>query len=577
MHRLPWVALVAAVLGAAPARAQTPIPEGPDAGSLPVFLGKAAKAMPVRTPAPPRHPFMAPNGSSNLHEDAYQTDASPRTGPLGRDMQRLSTFYARECGSVTFDSRGRLVTVCVGLDRPVLKLLDPRTLAELASMDLPPRQPGAGDPFTSFGGGGYFYLDDRDRAVIPTNERHIVIVAVQNDAFVQQADIDVSAVVPAGESIISALPDWSGAIWFVSSGGVAGRVDPSTRAVTSVNLHEPIGNSFAVDDTGGVYIVSDAAMYRFDTGADGTPAVSWRETYVNTGERKPGQTERGSGTTPTLMGDDLVAITDNADPMDIVVMRRARTVTGSRTLCTVPVFDKGASDTDNSLIATERAMVVENNYGYSGPAATEQGKTTTGGLERLDVDRGSAKCRVVWRSPERAPSVVAKLSLGNGLVYTYTKDPQPNNADAWYLTALDFRTGRTAFKRLGGEGLGYNNNYAPIMIGPDGTAYVGVLGGLVALRDATPPPQNRPPATEGPAPAPRIVVRVTRGQRRCVVRVAGAERGLAARLSVMAAPHRLVARADRALLLVRIRRRDRELRYVVTLGDGRRFAVRGRC
>ena len=106
---------------------------------------------------------------------------------------------------------------------------------------------------------------------------------------------------------------------------------------------------------------------------------------------------------------------------------------------------------------------------------------------------------------------------------------------------------------------------------------MGVLGGLVALRDATTPPQNRPPATGGPAPAPRIVVRVTRGQRRCVVRVAGAERGLAARLSVMAAPHRLVARADRALLLVRIRRRDRELRYVVTLGDGRRFAVRGRC
>jgi hypothetical protein len=522
---------------------------------------------------------MAPNGSSNLHEDAYQTDASARTGPLGRDMRRVSTFYSRECGSVTFDSRGRLVTVCVGLDRPVLKLLDPRTLAELASMDLPPRQPG-GDPtaaFTSFGGGGYFYLDERDRAVIPTTERHIVTIAVQGDTLVQQADVDVSGAVPAGESILSALPDWSGAIWFVSSGGVVGRIDPSTQAVASVNLHEPIGNSFAVDDTGGVYIVSDAALYRFDTGADGTPAVTWREMYANTGERKPGQTERGSGTTPTLMGDDLVAITDNADPMDIVVMRRARTVAGSRTLCTVPVFDKGASDTDNSLIATDRAMVVENNYGYSGPTATEQGKTTTGGLQRVDVDRDAGTCRTVWRNPERAPSVVAKLSLGNGLVYTYTKDPQPDNSDAWYLTALDFRTGRTVYKRLGGEGLGYNNNYAPVTIGPDGTAYVGVLGGLVALRDATPPPQNPPPTAEGPSTAPRIVVRVTRGERRCVVRVAGVDRGLATRLSIMAAPSRLIARVGRAPLLVRIWRRHRAVRYVVTLSDGRRFAVRGRC
>jgi hypothetical protein len=32
-------------------------------------------------------------------------------------------------------------------------------------------------------------------------------------------------------------------------------------------------------------------------------------------------------------------------------------------------------------------------------------------------------------------------------------------------------------------GLGYNNNYAPITLGPDGTAYVGVLGGILAVRD----------------------------------------------------------------------------------------------
>jgi hypothetical protein len=31
--------------------------------------------------------------------------------------------------------------------------------------------------------------------------------------------------------------------------------------------------------------------------------------------------------------------------------------------------------------------------------------------------------------------------------------------------------------------VGYNNNYAPVTLGPDNTAYVGTLGGLVALRD----------------------------------------------------------------------------------------------
>jgi hypothetical protein len=39
------------------------------------------------------------------------------------------------------------------------------------------------------------------------------------------------------------------------------------------------------------------------------------------------------------------------------------------------------------------------------------------------------------------------------------------------------------FKRRAGASLGYNNNFAPVTIGPDGTAYVGVLGGLTLFRD----------------------------------------------------------------------------------------------
>ena len=153
-----------------------------------------------------------------------------------------------------------------------------------------------------------------------------------------------------------------------------------------------------------------------------------------------------------------------------------------------PVFEKGASATDNSLIGAGRSLIVENNYGYTGPTSTQDGKTTTPGLERVDLDADGTGCRSVWRSQEIAPTVVPKLSAANGIVYTYTKDPQPDDQDAWYLTALDFRTGKTLYKRLGGEGLGHNNNYAPITLGPDGTAYVGVLGGLIGLRDATPPP-----------------------------------------------------------------------------------------
>ena len=482
------VALACAASAGAVVPAQ-PIPEGPEAGSVPAFIGAPAKPKSVQAPSVPTHPFMAPNGRSNIHDDAYQTDTYTWGGPLGRNMQRTSTFQGSECASVTFDSAGRIVAVCVGLDHPRIVLFDPRTLDLIATFDLPPRMvnAGGGNPFTDFSGGGYFYLDQSNRAVIPTTTRHIWVVAESSGplgpAFSLQRDYDLTGAVPLGDSIISALPDWSGRIWFVSAAGIVGTVDRASRAVQSLNLGEKIGNSFAVDETGGVFIVTDGAMYRFDATSGGAPAVTWREPYANIGVKKPGQTEAGSGTTPTLMGSQYVAITDNADPMDVVVYKRAKTVTGARRVCLQPVFSAGASATDQSLIGTGRSLVAENNYGYSGLAATEQGASTSPGIERVDLNDEGAGCHKVWHNDERAPSVVPKLSLVNGLVYSYTKPPRDDGTDAWYFTAIDFKTGATVYKRLAGTGLGFNNNYAPVSVGPDGSAYVGALGGLVRLWD----------------------------------------------------------------------------------------------
>lgn len=473
------LALAVSCCLAAPAagRAAIPIPEGPGASTLPVFLGHPAKPHPVSGTAVPQNPYMAPNGRSNLHDDAYMTDSYTGAGPLGHAMQRTSTFLAHECASTAFDSQDRLVTVCVGAEGPQLRLLDPHTLDTLALFPLPPRVPGGGNPFTDFSGGGYFYLDNQDRAVIPTTTDHIWIVRETGNGFALDRDYDLTSAVQPTDKIESALPDWSGRIWFVSAKGVVGYVEPDSGAIHSLDTGETIGNSFATDETGGVYVVTDAAMYRFDATGAG-PKVTWRKPYTNDGTSKPGQTEVGSGTTPTVTG-PYVAITDNADPIDVVVYRRA----DGSLVCTQPVFSKGASDTDQSLVAAGNALVAENNYGYSSPLATENGGSTTGGLERVDIAQDGSGCRTVWHSDERAPSVVPKVSLAAGLVYTYTKEPRSDGEDGWYLTTLDFRNGRTVYKRLAGEGLGFNNNYAPVTLGPDGTAYVGVLGGLVELRD----------------------------------------------------------------------------------------------
>ena len=97
--------------------------------------------------------------------------------------------------------------------------MDPNTLDTIASMALPPRLPGSPNIFNDFAGGGYFYLDNRDRAVVPTTTRHVFVVAVGAAGFTQERDYDLTGAVGVGDKIISALPVWSGLLWFASTKG----------------------------------------------------------------------------------------------------------------------------------------------------------------------------------------------------------------------------------------------------------------------------------------------------------------------------------------------------------------------
>ncbi len=476
------IALTLAPTSAAPGGV-VPIPNDPLPGG-PAYLGAPAVPHPIAAPRPPQHPFLAADPGNNIHNDAYQTDAYPGPGPLGISPTVRSTLQVAECASLTFDRRGRLETVCVGATTPTLKLFDPATLRQLASYRLPNRRVGL-NVFSDFSGGGYFYLDHLDRAVVPTGNNHIRVVG-QNAAgtgFVLRRDYDLTRSMARADKIVSVLPAWTGELVFVTERGLVGAIEPASGRTRVLPLGETITNSFAVDETGGIYVVTTAALYRLDLVA-GAPEVTWREDYPNVGITKPGQTSPGSGTTPTLMNDEWVAITDNADPMNVVVFRRGAGVTDDREVCSVPVFDQGASATDNSLIAADRALVVTNNYGYRGPVQSIFGSITAPGIERVDIDPDGAGCRKVWSNhTERSPSAVPKLSLANGLVYTVTRD-RKCIVDSWYLTALDFRSGEVVFEQRYGTGFGHNVNYAPVSLGPDGTAYVGVLGGLVRIADA---------------------------------------------------------------------------------------------
>ena len=455
----------------------------------------------------PQNPFMATNAQgNNMHCDAYMTDTYEVSGPLGIDPEIISTYRGlAECATITFDSKGRIMTVCTDLRGPTLLLLDPHTLDELASYTLPPRWAGvATDPITPMkdtSGGAYFCLDNQDRAIIGTHNHTIQIIQFDEQEcefnLVREYDIDDYVAPkdpPERDKVGAVLPDWEGRLWYVTRYGMVGTVDPDSGEVHAVELKgEEIQNSFTVGEDG-VYIMSDYAMYRFHADGSGAPVQDWRTEYDRGTQTKPGMINQGSGTTPTLIG-DLVANADNAEPrMNLFFLNRS----DGSLVCSIPVFEAGQSCTDNSLIGlarpgtngTEYSVIVENNYGYENFGSTCNGESTVGGVSRIDVipdGSGVYNCIEIWTSPEISCTTVPKMSLGNGLIYLYTKDPRPDKIDAWYFTTVDFETGDTVFKVLTGTGLGYNNNYAPITLGPDGgTAYVGTLNGMISIQDTAP-------------------------------------------------------------------------------------------
>ena len=457
----------------------------------------------------PQHPFMASNAGNNMHNDASMSDTYEASGPLGLALQvRSRTQGFGGYGTLAYDRRGRLVGVTSNGRRFQLELMDPYTLEELASYDLPPRPPGfllqGTLPWEYIGAGVYFYLDHLDRAVVPTTHNTIQVVQVPDPEagegfrLVREynlADYVVPLSWPKQDSVAWVLPDWGGEyFWFATTAGAIGSVQVDTGLVHALQLEgEIIENSFAVGPEG-AFILSDQALYLFHLDAQGSLQTDWRLAYDRGPHKKPGHITRGSGTSVTLLGgpEGIVAVTDNAEPrIRLLFVSRS----DGKLLCSLPLFQDGRSGTDITVIGLEQAdpqgrstgrysAIVENNWGHHFFPIADPAP----GVARVDLARqpdDSYQCSQVWASAEHNLGVF-KLSLANGLVYLYFRDDSlfPSR---WYLTALDFWSGETVYKALAGAGVGYNNWAGALFLHPDGgIAYSTTLFGLVMLRDAPP-------------------------------------------------------------------------------------------
>lgn len=464
-----------------------PIPSLPTDLLVPKFVGAEAPARPLAAPKVPQHPYLSPNGTSSMHNDAYSTDAYDVSGPLGHRLSVRSRSYGiRECATVAFDSRDRIVGLCGGLEGFTMMVINPTSLEPLDELQVSARDLTSGaNPLTDICGGTYFFLDPHDRAFATTTDASIAQIDVAaNGTLTRVRDWPMASYLSEGDCLVATGVDWSGRLWWFSQRGVVGTLDRASGQVRTVRLPdgEGIFNSVSADETGGMYLVTTHATYRIDATASGQPAVTWRIPYDRGTKVKPGMLSQGSGTSPTLIGRRWIAVADNAEPRtNVIVYDRRRGVT-DRLHCRVPVLAEGASATENSLVAAGNSLIIENNYGYNGFQATMLGRSTTPGLARVMIEPKG--CRLAWTNEDViAPTSVPKASLGNGLVYAYTKPVRDDLIDAWYITAIDIRTGKTAWSRLTGTGPQWNNHYAAIYLGPDGTLYIATVAGLVRLAD----------------------------------------------------------------------------------------------
>ena len=267
-----------------------------------------------------------------------------------------------------------------------------------------------------------------------------------------------------------------------------------------------VRNSYAIDDEGGIYIVSNDYMHRVVWTGDAlsTDAAdgAWAEPYRN-------ETGLGSGATPALMGfgddeDHLVVLTDGDTVMNVTAFWRDeipddwQQVDGapSRRIAGFARADMG--DPERAAIQTEQATVVAgygalvvNNEPASVPPGYPEGRArsllagylgnderfTPHGMQKFAWDPAGRTLSEAWTNPDVAsPNSVPFVSLGTGVVYTVGA-----RGGDWTLEAVDWDTGEPAFHYVL-PGDAYNSLFAGVTLDQDGNIVYGTPFGKMRIR-----------------------------------------------------------------------------------------------
>ncbi|EEU39433.1 uncharacterized protein NECHADRAFT_81605 [Fusarium vanettenii 77-13-4] len=473
-------------------------------------------------------------GSLSVHRDSGNTRSEDFEAPLGVNpkveaikMAPPFNMFWDEEGRVLAANQCRENTTCI-------VSLDPDTY-EIEATYPEPDQPSDLSQTLMV----YMQLLD-GHVTTSTANRHILELEIvgkgAKTTFVTKRDIDLSNVTSANELILSTSYDSDGNLWFTTGGfagagfpagdtATLGYVEPGGKVHTLKLPDKMIENSFAISGTD-VYLLTGPAGSADHADASGSflymqPSPEGvkviAELLYEAGDGiKKGSISRGAGSTPSLLGHKYVAFTDNAnDQVNVIVYPQGSALTNNtKPLCTVPLFEKGSSSNENAGVnhwdGKSTYSMVFSNF-YNGPPLAQLRDAPFGdgtdsdpeilngpfndlsavgpGLTRVDFDERTGKCTTRWYNKSIRTTITPIMSTKTGLLYMPTQDYKlaQKGSYVYYVSALDFETGKEVWKVRTGAGGVFSNHFQTPVLTKDGGVGHYVIGGFVKVKDGKKP------------------------------------------------------------------------------------------
>ncbi|MFM8268597.1 MAG: hypothetical protein ACKN9V_00260 [Pseudomonadota bacterium] len=460
---------------------------------------------------PPRNPFLADSPWPMTHRNPYCQASSPLPGPNPSEIKR-GLFQAKmapeEAVAITlnFSPKNENGNFSVwGSSRTSLYKLNGNEGKWRSATSV--RKSGKGTQAIS---GAYTLLDKEGRIFIPRDSSVLVYQEEEPGEpksrirKLKEFRIPNNQLIDSSEVIVGMNLTYDGYLAMVTDRSLVIVMNRDTGEMVFHRLSrdEEVSNSLALDEDGGLYVVTHKRMVRL-TWNGHTLLKAWESSYPSTDVLMPGRLGRGSGTTPTVMGtgeqDKLVIIADGDKRMNIIAFWRDqipknwKPIPGfsERVAGITPILfgdpARERSITDQSLLVRGyEAVAVNNDYGDH-PADvwsnfwiilwSNYKDYAPYGIEKFEWVPEKRNLRSVWAN--------SKLSVPNGIPTMSTQTGQiyylGQHEERWTLEGVDWNTGELSFRYPLENAIKYNSYYAAMEIGYDGDLVTGTVGGALRL------------------------------------------------------------------------------------------------